>query len=311
MGKKDYLLLVVFSCSLLSGIAFPEASAIVTDSLKYLLMGLLFLSFLKISLADVIDALRRNWSGMISGTVLRLVLAPALAYGVTAALYPPMALPVLLLAGVSTGVSAPFFTAVCRGNISYTLVMAMVTTMLLPFSLPLMVRVLSDASLNYDLTAMGLFLAMIIFVPLGASGLLKTMAPRLVQPLNRYSYPLSLIVIAAINFGALGRYVPYLQANPQQIVIAFICALLVALVYGALGWVAIRTHNLADRIAASGSQVWVNNMLIVALAVHIDQPLAATLGILYLIPFYGFVFVFTGVAERADILEAKASAPRQ
>ncbi|WP_167506057.1 bile acid:sodium symporter family protein [Desulfosediminicola flagellatus] len=298
MGKKDYILIAVLYGSLLAGVVFPEASSTVSESIKYLMMTMLFLAFIKISPADVGRALMSNWVGMIWGTLLRLIITPAVAYWVTLAVYPPLALPILLLAGASTGVSSPFFTSISRGNISYCLVMAIATSLLLPLSLPVMVKVLSDTTLNFDLTAMAMFLAMIIFVPLGAAFVLRGLVPGLLKPMNRMSYPISLVVITGINFGALGRYVPYLKANPEQILYCAICSIVFALAMAPLGWYSTRSRNWADQIAASGSQIWINNILIIALAVHIDQPLAATLGAFYMIPYYGFVVFFSVMANR-------------
>ena len=300
MGNKDYILIAVLYGSLLAGILFPEFSATVSGTIKYLMMTMLFLAFIKISPSDVGRALLLNWGGMIWGTLLRLVIAPAAAYWVTLALYPPLALPILLLAGASTGVSSPFFTSLCRGNISYCLVMAVVTSLILPASLPVMVKVLAHATLDYDLTAMALFLAMIIFVPLVAAFVFRALAPGLLGPVNRMSYPISLVVVAGINFGALGRYVPYLKANPEQILYCAVYSIGLALVLAFLGWSATRVRNWADRVAASGSQVWINNILIIALAVHMNQPLAATLSVFYLIPLYGFVVFFSVLANKIE-----------
>jgi bile acid:Na+ symporter, BASS family len=300
MGKKDYILIAVLYGSLFAGIFFPGPSAAVSGTIKYLMMTMLFLAFIKISPADIGRALMSNWTGMIWGILLRLVIAPAVTYWITLALYPPLALPILLLAGVSTGVSSPFFTSLCRGNISYCLVMAVVTSLILPISLPVMVKILAHATLDYDLTAMALFLAMINFVPLGAAFVFRTLAPGLLEPMNRVSYPISLVVVAGINFGALGRYVPYLKTNPEQILYCAVCSIGLALVLALLGWSSTRTRNWADRVAASGSQVWVNNILIIALAVHMNQPLAATLSVFYLIPSYGFIVFFSVMANRVE-----------
>ncbi|MBB1078064.1 hypothetical protein HUU62_27105 [Rhodoferax sp. 4810] len=300
MGKKDYILIAVLYGSLFAGIFFPETSAVVSETIKYLMMTMLFLAFIKISPAHVVRALISNWGGLLWGTLLCLVVAPAMAYWVTLALYPPLALPILLLAGASTGVSAPFFTSLCRGNISYCLVMAVMTSLLLPISLPVMVNVLSNTTFSYDLAAMALFLAMIIFVPLIAAFLFRMVVPGLLVPMNRMSYPISLVVISGINFGALGRYLPYLKSNPQQILYCAICSVALAMVLALLGWGSTRTKDWADRVAASGSQVWVNNILIIALAVHMNQPLAATLAAFYMIPYYGFVVFFSVLANRSE-----------
>jgi len=235
---------------------------------------------------------------------LRLVIAPAAAYWVTRVLYPPLALPILLLAGASTGVSSPFFTALCRGNISFCLVMAVVTSLILPISLPVMVNVLAHSTLDYDFAAMALFLAMVIFVPLGTAFVCRVLVPQLLEPVNRMSYPISLVVVAGINFGALGRYVPYLKTNPKQIFYCAVYSIGLALVLALLGWSSTRNRSWADRVAASGSQVWVNNILIIALAVYMNQPLAATLSVFYLIPFYGVVVFFSVLANRIEPVSA-------
>lgn len=298
MGKKDFLLIAVLYGSLLTGIFFPGPSAAFSESIKYLMMAMLFLAFIKISPVDVSRALRANWVGMIWGSLLRLVIAPAMAYWVALTLYPRLAVPILLLAGTSTGVSSPFFTSLCRGNISYCMVMAVVTSLILPLSLPLMVKALARTTLDYNLTAMALFLAMIIFIPLVAAFLCQAMAPRLLSSVNRMSYPISLVVVAGINFGALGRYVPYLKAHPSQIFHCAAWSMGLALVLAFSGWHSSWSRNWADRVAAAGSQVWINNILIIALAVHINQPLAATLSVFYLIPLYGFVVFFSVIANR-------------
>jgi hypothetical protein len=136
------------------------------------------------------------------------------------------------------------------------------------------------------------FLFVIIFVPLGTAFAFRSLMPGLLKSVNQINYPISLVVVAGINFGALGRYIPYLKANPQQVFYCAICALGLALMLALLGWGFVRTRIWADRVAASASQVWINNILIVALAIHINQPLAATLSVFYLIPLYGFVVFF-------------------
>ena len=262
------------------------------------MMAMLFLAFIKISPADVYKAFKRNWDGMIWGALLRLVVAPALAYWITLALYPPLAFPILLLAGASTGVTSPFFISLCRGNISYCLLMAVITSLLLPLSLPVMAQLLAQTKLDFDITSMSLFLSMVIFIPLGTAFLFRSFASGLLDLMNTISYPLSLILVAGINFGALGRYVPYLKANPEQILYSGIFSFGLAPVLALAGWFSVRTRAWEDRVAASGSQVWVNNILIIALSVHLHQPLTATLSAFYLIPLYGFVVIFSVMGSR-------------
>lgn len=301
MGTKDYLLIIVLYGSLILGVFLPEMSGQVSPFIKYLMMCMLFLSFIKISPGDVWVALRSNPISLALGTILRLLLAPALAFYITDMIYPPLAFPILLLAGVSTGVSSPFFTSLCRGNISFCLVMAVSTNLLVPFTLPFMVKVLAQSTLDYDLYSMALFLAMIILIPLAAAFALRYLLPSILGQVNRFSYSISLVVIAAINFGALGRYVPYLTANPQQIIYSALFATGLAVIMAGLGWIVLGKSGWPDKVASSGSQVWLNNVLIIALAVHLDKPLAAALSVFYFLPLYGFVVFFSVMASRYKI----------
>lgn len=301
MGKKDYILIAVLYGSLLAGILFPGPSAAVSGTIKYLMMTMLFLAFIKISPADVGNALVSNWAGLILGLALRLFIAPGIAFYVTLLIYPPLALPILLLAGASTGVSSPFFTSLCKGNISYCLVMTVASSLIIPISLPFMVNILAESTLNYDLLAMAIFLAMIIFVPLFAAFGFRAISPRLLDKVNLMGYPISLVVIAAINFGALGRYVPYLKANPEQILYCAVFSIGLAIILAIIGWSSEKGKHWPDKVASSGSQIWLNNVLIIALAIQINQPLAATLSVFYFIPMYGFVIFFSILATRKSL----------
>lgn len=298
MGSRDYVLITVLYGTLLLGIIFPEASQFMAPTIKYFMMMLLFLSFIRIAPGDVWQSLRSTAPAIVLGGIVRLILVPVLVYYAVDALFPWLALPILLLAGMPTGVAAPFFVSLCRGNISFTLVMAIVTSLLVPFTLPLMVDMVHGVTLDYDLLSLGLFLAMIIFIPLIASFVLRGVSPRLLDRVNGVTYPLSLIVIAAVNFGALGRYVPYLQANLDQLVIALVTVLLMTVTMAAIGWWTIPGKGWENRMASAGSQLWINNVMLIALAVHLDDPIAAILGVLYFLPSYGLVFFFSVLAGK-------------
>ncbi len=302
MRPKDYLLIVVLYGSLLLGICLPEYSRYAAPVLKYLMMVMLFLAFINIAPDDVWHSLRKNPLNIIAGAAVRLIGAPIAVYGVTRLVYPEIALPMLLLAGVSTGVSAPFFTGLCRGNISFTLVMALLTSLLVPFSLPLMVRLLAGTTLNYNLTAMALFLALVIFIPLTAAFALRAYLPGALDQINRIAFPVSLVVLAVINFGALGHYLPYLKANSAQITGAVICSSLMAVAMAGLGWSTAWGRGWSEQVASAGSQVWLNNVLIIVLAVHLNDSTAAVIGAFYFVPLYAFVVFYHFLSGRQDVL---------
>ena len=293
MNKKDYMLMFVLCSSLICGIIFPTASEKMAWTIKYLLMALLFLSFIKISPGDVKAALITNRVHLARGILLRLCIAPLIAYALTRILYPAMALPMLLVAGVSTGVTAPFFIGLFRGNISYGLVMTIVTNLLLPFSLPFMVNLLAQSDIKMDLMSMALFLLVIIIIPLALAFLLRMVSKPLLNRINEASYPFSLVIIFATNFGALGAHVPYLAANPGQIITCAGFALLLGILHGSLGWFTETRKTWTEKMASAGSHIWLNNVVVIALSIQINEPLAALLSIFYFFPMYSYVALFS------------------
>lgn len=298
MGRKDLILIAVLYGSLVLGALLPSYSSLVAPSIKYWMMAMLFLSFIKIAPNDVRRSLARNPINLLLGCVIRLIAAPAAAYWITNLLYPELALSMLLLAGVSTGVSSPFFVSLCKGDISFALVMAVMTSLLVPLSLPAMVKFMAGAKLNYDLFSMALFLAVIVFIPLISAFSLRAVAPGILRRVNARAYPISLVVIAMINFGALGRYVPYLKANPDQILLCIILSSGLAVCLALIGWLVSMQKTWSEKVASSGSQTWLNNVLIIALAVHLDNSLAAVLSAAYFLPLYGSVVLFSVMASR-------------
>ena len=74
---------------------------------------------------------------------LKLFLLPALIYPLAVRFFPEYALGLLLLAGVSTGVSAPFFAALVGAHIPLVLLLTVATSIVLPVTLPFMAKLLA------------------------------------------------------------------------------------------------------------------------------------------------------------------------
>jgi predicted Na+-dependent transporter len=202
---------------------------------------------------------------------------------------PQYALALLLLSGTATGVSAPFFTSVAEGNVVLALVMAAATSLILPLSLPLMCQVMAGQSFDFDLIGMALLLSAIIFLPLATVWLGRLVVPRALNQLGKVSFPLSLGVMSVINFGAFGRYADYLTGNPAQILMSTLISFALLIVQGVLGWLVFRNGDSPDRLAAVGSVIWINNVLVIVLGTELGDPLTSVLAAIYMIPLFASI----------------------
>jgi BASS family bile acid:Na+ symporter len=299
LSPREVLLLVVVTLSAVAGLIWPGPSALLAPYLSLLMMGLLTLSFLKIRPADVGRAIRLNPGLLAVLASVKLFVWPALVYPLARWLVPDFALALLLLAGVSTGVTAPFMAGLIGASVALTLVVAAVTSLLLPLSLPLMVRLLAGQEFHSDLVSLALLLAAIIFIPLLLAWSGQRLTPRLVTRLERVSFPLSLIFLALVNLGAFGRYGGYLKAHLDHLLWATLLTVALAVVQGLMGRLVLFRAGPAERAAAMGCLVWINNVLIVVLGLEMDDAPTAVAGVMYLLPFFASVGPLAWLRRRA------------
>ena len=191
-----------------------------------------------------------------------------------------------MLAGVSTGLSAPFFSGYVGANIPLVLAMTVVTTLLLPLTLPLVVKILIGTELQFDLISLVGFLAVLIFLPLLVSVFFRRLLPRISGRLDGYSYPISLVLLAAMNLAAFGLYTPFLRAHHAEVVLSILVGSGLAAILASAGVVLFCSNPPLERVAAGGALGWINNVLVIVLGNYFNDPLISVLAALYLVPYY-------------------------
>lgn len=298
MTRRDVWLLAAIVGSLAAGVAWPGPAARLAPAMPYILMAFLLLAFLRVEVRGVGQTLA-GYPGKIGLLVVcKLVLWPFLVHPAVAWLTPEYGLGAVLLAGVSTGLSAPFFTGLVGGDMGLVLVMTVSTTLLLPLTLPLMTKLLAGQALTMNLMEMVGLLTALIFAPLVAALTLRRWLPRVSATLDRRAFPLSLLLLAGLNLGAAGLYAPLVLANTGQLVTAAILSTILGGMGAVMGGMVFLTAPPRQRAAAAGSLGWINNALVIVLGGYLGDPLAALLATLYLIPFYGLIWPLGRLAGR-------------
>jgi BASS family bile acid:Na+ symporter len=286
---KDLVLLIVVFGSLAAGVLWPQETRRLAPFLSWFLMGMLFLAFLKVFPAEIWGTLKRYTVKLPLLMLAKLAVMPLIIYPLAVKLLPDYALGLTLLAGVSTGLSAPFFSGYVGANIPLVLAMTVVTTLLLPLTLPLLVKILIGRELHFDLLGLVGFMMVLIFLPLLASVFSRRLAPRLSGWLNERAYPISLILVAAINLGAAGLYTPFLKAHPGDVAISILLGSGLGVVMASAGMALFWSSPSLERVAAAGALGWINNVLVIVLGTYFNDPLTSVLAALYLVPYYALI----------------------
>ena len=299
IGFKDILLLVTIFGSLGLGLTWPGLGAPLAPLLTYFLISLLFLSFLELNPKEVWSSWKNHSLILFLMGVIKLVGLPLVLYFPFRWFWPEYALPVLLLSGISTGVAAPFISGLVGAQTPLVLGMMVLTSLVVPFSLPFLVKLLAGEELSLSFAAMFRVLALIIFLPALLSPVMKKMSPGLMDRISRVRYPLSLIFFGLINLAVFYRYQSFFQERPLELLNAALIAYLLSVVFHGVGWGLSWGQEVGLRLAQAVSLAYVNNVLVVVFSAQFFGPLSPTVGAIYVLPFYTLIVPLRLLGERS------------
>jgi BASS family bile acid:Na+ symporter len=287
--SRDIVLLVVVFSSMAAGICCPDVFAFLQPYPLLCLMVLFFMSFLSIRIEAVWEALRQASLSILSLIVLKMVVLPIALYALFLQVIPDYAVAALLLTGVSTGVVAPFMSNLVGGNSARVLVVTVITSVLVPFSLPSIVGLVLSKTVHLSFWDMLHVLALAIFVPIAAVQALRRLAPRLLDAVNRRSYPVNLVMFALINLGVFSNYADIFRRDPGLIVEAALVGIVLSGVYSTAGILFFRGRPVEDRLAGAVMLAHMNNILMVVFSSRFFGPHETMMAAMYLLPFFGLV----------------------
>jgi BASS family bile acid:Na+ symporter len=287
---NDLILLLVIFSSMLGGVLRPHFGSLFQPYPLYLMMFLLFLSFLSIRIDTIWDTIRNHGRKVIWLCFIKLIALPLGVYLLFMSLYPSYATAALLISAISTGVVAPFISNIVNGNTALVLVMVVVTSLMVPFTLPAMVDLLLGHTTEISLLGMMRTLCLIIFLPIVGVELLRRLAPQLSQSLIKRRFPISLLTFAIINLGVFSKYAHFFHQKPSIIIEASIVAITLGGIYVLVGLVALLKGPSGNQLASAISLGNMNNVLVIVFASEFFGPLEPTLAAMYMIPFFGLIF---------------------
>ena len=232
---------------------------------------------------------------------IKLLVLPAGLYGLCLMLLPDYAVPVLLLSGISTGVVAPFIADILDGDISQVLRMVVITSLIVPFSLPCLAKMLAGAEIRISLDVMVQLLAMVIFVPIVGVLLVKRFVPGIIDKITARRFPMSLALFASINFGVFSKYSSFFFQQPGQLLVCVGVAYALSAMYYATGFLLTPGKGLSQRVGTAVSLAVMNNVLVIVFSSRFFGPLSPTLAAMYMFPFFTMIVPVRMVVNRLRV----------
>jgi bile acid:Na+ symporter, BASS family len=300
MRMNDLILFAVIFGSVAAAVYLPEAGKIFQPYLLFFMMVLLFLSFLKIDFAALLDTSPNSLVRLAILTSIKLLVLPTALYVIALFVIPQYAIPILLLSGISTGVVAPFLAGLLDADVATVLRMVIITSLVVPFSLPCLVKLLAGAEISVPLDLMIRLLALVIFVPMVAVLVLRKLAPQVVAKIAARQYPVSLLLFALINLGVFSKYSSFFFDRPGRLLVSVAVAYVLSVIYYLTGFVLIPTRQPGQRLAAGLSLALMNNVLVIVFSSRFFGPLSPTLAAMYMFPFFTMIVPVKLLVHRVE-----------
>jgi len=284
MGR-DFILIVVCLAGIAGGVSMPEKAAVFSPYVLQCMMAILFLSFLRLDFKALLGLGETALFEVIVWSAWKLLIMPIILWGVCRLVFPDYALAVLLLAGVSAGVTAPFFAGLLGANVERVLQVVVVTSLLVPLTLPSLARLLMGAELTIPYWPMVRLLFLVIFIPLFLSIGLRRTLPAAMPYLAGFQFPLLLLLFLSINLGVFATYAEFLRAHIKEVVLIILVCCVSALVFAGSGFLLGRiSGGRLNGLDGAVLMTYVNNVLIVVFAARFFGPTEPLMAAAYLLP---------------------------
>lgn len=286
---NDILLIFVVISSMAAAIIFPDFGSKFKSLPFYCLMIIFFLSYLSIDLGSVWKMLKGNSGKIVLFTITKLILLPAILYGIFYFFAPNYALSALLLTGVSVGVVAPMVSNMVQGNSPLVLVVVVITSAIAPFTLPALIKIIVSKEVVISFLSMLQMLVTVIFIPIILVESIRYLPPKLIVPILKIRFPISLFLFAVINLGVFFRYASYFKKEPSVIILSTVVTLVLASIYCVIGVAFFQKGSVKDQIAGAIMLGNPNNVLMIVFSSQFFGPVEPLVAAMYSVPFWGIV----------------------
>jgi len=251
-----------------------------------------FLGFLKIDLAEIIY-LKNNKSRLLILIFFYLIVLPLLFFAVSGALNQEIRIGLFLIFASSAAMAAPILATIYRLNVLWSAAFAILTSLLVPFTIPFLVKICFKLNIEINTLEMILFLSKIILIPVISAFLTKKYLKKPVEKLKKISGFAGTITMALFIAILVAKNNMIIKENIYSIftlqAILFLCAAFLALFI--IGYF-IPAENIKERLLNMLTFGIMNNGIVILLSDKFFSPVVFWVVLLTEIPLIFSQLVF-------------------
>ena len=261
---ESYFFIIVVALG--GGLLLSEQTVLLAPFATFMLQVIFFLTSLKLDYHELYK-LRKAWKMILAANAFMLILFPVAIYLLTNQLYPAMAVPLLLLAVMPTGMTAPLLVEVVGGRVSIALILTLTTSLLAPITIPLMISWLASTAVTVSALTMFWSLVKVIVIPFVLAQIVRTIAGKKIEPLFPAFKPISIVLLGLLIAGLVARQAEVITSNIGLTLIYQLVALFIFIgIILIIGYFVAFWRKCNDRVTVSVSVTMLNFTLAIYLA---------------------------------------------
>lgn len=239
--------------------------------IRYILMFMMFLSFLKIDFIRIIHYCKRPW--MIAAvSIVQMLLFPALFYLVFSRfLSEELAVVVLLLFSLPSAIMSPVLTGMFKGEVNLSVVLVVINYIIAVFSIPFLFYILVGKELSLDLNMMAYSLFELIIVPMVLAAVVLYKFDERVKRIDPYFSAISIVCVFIIIIFALSPQHEYIFNNLLQCLNILVFQSVIFASLFMFYWFPLKLEK-NERRTVTITKCFMNNMLGIVLALEFFGP---------------------------------------
>lgn len=261
---ESYVFILLFS--LAAGLLLPQYAIRLAPYGTFFLGIIFFLSALKIDLQEILKYLK-DGKMVAAVNFVMLIGLPVAVYYATRLVYPDLAIPFMLLAAMPAGMTSPLLSEICGGKQSLALVLTISTSLLAPFTVPLMVKLLAGATVQVDTLGMFLSLVKVIFVPFILANVVKRLWHRKIKATYFSFKPISTALLGLLIMGIVAKQAATILGGLNLAFLLEVLALFALFaLFHLVGWYTVWWRKRDDRVTITICLTYLNFTLAIYLA---------------------------------------------
>lgn len=203
LSTHSYMVALVAAIAI--GLLFPQIKVFARWN-TLILQIVFFLSCLRLDLRSTKEYLK-DWKFIALATGMMLVGFPLVVWAAGLLWPTDLMFAIFLLAAMPIGMTAALLVELAGGKAAITMMLTVTTSLLAPFTIPIMTKLLYGTDVSVD--ALGMFkdLVLVIMVPFALSLFARFAAPKLTAKAIPKSKPFSIVLLALLIASIIAKQV--------------------------------------------------------------------------------------------------------